>query len=111
MLIPTKVGDLLKGPGYSDLLSPVVSLLIVNSDNLAPAQFATVFVAAGVDSISYSPQSASLPASGWPTLNSLINARTRLVTFLSTTASFEAVPYLIDGEYSIPNRLVPCSLA
>ena len=82
---------------HSNPLSPVVTLLIVNSDNLAATQFASVFVAAEVDSMSYSPQSASLPASGWPTLGSLINAGTRLVTFLSTTASFQAVPYLIDG--------------
>jgi len=77
----------------------VVTLLIVNSDNLAATQFASVFVAAGVNSVSYSPQSASLTASGWPTLGSLIDAGTRLVTFLSTTASFDTAPYLID-EFS-----------
>lgn len=77
----------------------VVTQLIVNSDDLAPTLFASVFVAAGVDSMSYSPQSVSLSASGWPTLGSLIDAGTRLVTFLSTTASFDSVPYLID-EFS-----------
>ncbi|KAF9649694.1 hypothetical protein BDM02DRAFT_1761780 [Thelephora ganbajun] len=77
----------------------VVTLLIVNSDNLAATQFASVYVAAGVDSMSYSPKSASLSASSWPTLGSLIDAGTRLVTFLSTTASFDTVPYLID-EFS-----------
>lgn len=96
--------------GRSDPLPLVVTLLIVNSDNLAATQFASVFVAAGLDSISYSPQSASLPASGWPTLGSLIDAKTRLVTFLSTTASFDAVPYLIDGEWSTLHNLTPCSL-
>jgi hypothetical protein len=85
-------------PGYSDPIYPVVTLLIVNSDNLAATQFASVFVAAGIDSMSYSPQSASMPASGWPTLGSLIDAGTRLVTFLSTTANFDAAPYLIDGK-------------
>lgn len=99
-LIPTKVSDSLKCSSLSDRLSPVVTLLIVNSDNLPATQFASIFVAAGVDSMSYSPQSASLPASGWPTLGSLVDAGTRLITFLSTTASFEAVPYLIDGEHS-----------
>ena len=76
----------------------MVTLLIVNSDNLAATQFGSVFVAAGVDSMSYSPQSPSLPASGWPTLGSLVDTGTRLVTFLSTTANFDTVPYLIDGE-------------
>ena len=88
----------------------MVTLLIVNSDNLAPTQFASVFVAAGVDSMSYSPQSASLPASGWPTLGSLVDAGTRLVTFLSTTANFDAVPYLIDGERSTPRHSTLYSL-
>lgn len=96
------VRDSLERPGRFNRLSPVVTLLIVNSDNLPATQFASVFVAAGVDTLSYSPQSSSLPARGWPTLGSLIDAGTRLVTFLSTTADFETVPYLIDGEQSTP---------
>ena len=100
MLILRTVGTSLELLDYLDSLSPVVTLLIVNSDNLAATQFASVFVAAGVNTLSYSPQSASLPASGWPTLASLIDAGTRLVTFLSTTANFETAPYLIDGEQS-----------
>lgn len=87
------------------LCSIVVSLLIVNSDNLPPSQYDTVFKAAGVDTMSYAPESATLPATGWPTLGSLIDSGKRLVTFLSTTADFTAVPYLIDGmprtHYSI----------
>lgn len=47
--------------------------------------------------MSYTPESAALPASGWPTLGSLIDSGKPLVTFLSTTADFTAVPYLIDG--------------
>ncbi|THH00683.1 hypothetical protein EW026_g1892 [Hermanssonia centrifuga] len=74
----------------------VVTILIVNSDNLAPSQFDAAFKTAGADTLSYSPPSASLPASGWPTLGSLIDSGTRLVTFLSTTADFTSVPYLID---------------
>jgi len=104
------VSESLERPSYLDSLPSVVTLLIVNSDNLAATQFASVFVAAGVDSLSYSPQSASLPASGWPTLGSLIDAGTRLVTFLSTTASFDAAPYLIDGEESTPCHTVLNSL-
>jgi hypothetical protein len=74
----------------------VVSLLIVNSDNLAASEFASVFVAAGVDKLSYSPSNASLPASGWPTLGSMIDAGTRMVTFMDNAADFASVPYLID---------------
>lgn len=76
----------------------VVSLLIVNSDNVAPSEYDTVFKAAGLDTLAYAPASASLAASGWPTLGSLIDSGKRLVAFLSTTADFNAVPYLIDGE-------------
>ena len=80
------------------LLRLVVSLLIVNSDNVAPAQYDTVFKAAGLDTLAYAPTSASLAASDWPTLGTLIDAGTRLVVFLTTEADFTTVPYLIDGE-------------
>ena len=76
----------------------VLSLLIVNSDNVAPSDYDTVFKAAGLDTLAYAPDSASLPASGWPTLGSLIDSNKRLIAFLSTKADFTAVPYLIDGE-------------
>ncbi|KAF8349695.1 PLC-like phosphodiesterase [Amanita rubescens] len=51
----------------------VLTLLIVNSDDLFASQYDTVFKAAGLDTISYA---------NWPTLGSMINAGTRLVTFL-----------------------------
>lgn len=75
----------------------VVTMLIVNSaDNIAPSDYATVYKSAGVDTLSYSPSSASLTASEWPTLGSLIDGNTRLVNFLTTKADFTTVPYLID---------------
>ncbi|TBU63819.1 PLC-like phosphodiesterase [Dichomitus squalens] len=74
----------------------VVSLLIVNSDNIVPSEYDTVFKAAGLDTLAYAPTSASLPASGWPTLGSLIDSGKRLVAFLTTEADFNTVPYLID---------------
>ena len=80
----------------------VVSLLIVNSDNVAPSEYDTVFKAAGLDTLAYAPSSASLAASAWPTLGSLIDSGKRLVVFLSTTADFNTVPYLIDGEWAAP---------
>ncbi|TFK94418.1 PLC-like phosphodiesterase [Polyporus arcularius HHB13444] len=74
----------------------VVSLLIVNSDNVAPSEYDTVFKSAGVDTLAYAPSSAALAASDWPTLGTLIDSGKRLVVFLSTTADFTSVPYLID---------------
>jgi hypothetical protein len=75
----------------------VLSLLIVNSDNLPPTNYDTVFKSAGLDTVSYSPPSASLLASGWPTLGSLIDSGKRLVTFMDASADFTSVPYIIDG--------------
>ncbi|KAI0937269.1 hypothetical protein AcW1_001291 [Taiwanofungus camphoratus] len=75
----------------------VVSLLIVNSyDNISPSSYDSVFKSAGLNTMAYAPPSASLPASGWPTLGSLISNGTRLVVFLTTQADFGTVPYLID---------------
>ncbi|EMD41853.1 hypothetical protein CERSUDRAFT_110411 [Gelatoporia subvermispora B] len=74
----------------------VVSLLIVNSDDIPPAQYDTVFKAAGLDTMAYVPSNASIPATEWPTLGSLINSGKRLVAFLTTEADYSSVPYLID---------------
>jgi hypothetical protein len=77
----------------------VVTLLIVNIDNLDASQYASVFRAAGVESLSYAPPSPALAAADWPSLGEMIDTGKRLVTFLDNAASFEAVPYLID-EFS-----------
>ncbi|KAJ3489608.1 hypothetical protein NLI96_g2018 [Meripilus lineatus] len=79
-----------------DYLKKVISLLIVNSDNLSPTLYDAAFKSAELDALAYAPPSASLPASGWPTLGNLIDTGKRLVVFLSTTADFATVPYLID---------------
>lgn len=78
----------------------VITLLIVNSDNFSPTDFDTVFKTAGLDTLSYAPPSASIPASQWPTLGSMIDSGKRLVTFLDANADFTSVNYLIDGESS-----------
>ncbi|KAI0034160.1 PLC-like phosphodiesterase [Vararia minispora EC-137] len=77
----------------------VVSLLIVNSDGFSASEFGSVFQSAGLDKISYSPSAATLPASQWPTLGSMIDNGTRLVTFMDHHADFTSVPYIID-EFS-----------
>jgi len=74
----------------------VVTLLIVNSDDFPPTAYDTVFKAAGLDTLSYAPPSASIPASQWPTLGSMIDSGKRLVTFLDASADFTSVNYLID---------------
>ncbi|PBL00500.1 PLC-like phosphodiesterase [Armillaria gallica] len=74
----------------------VVTLLIVNSDNFVATEYDTVFKAASLDTLSYSPTSSNMTRDTWPTLNTLIDAGTRLVTFLDNGADFASVPYLID---------------
>lgn len=77
----------------------VLSILIVNIDNVAPSEYATVFESAGLDTLSYSPSSSPLAATDWPTLGEMIDGGTRLVTFLDNQADTTSVSYLID-EFS-----------
>ncbi|KDR85413.1 hypothetical protein GALMADRAFT_204870 [Galerina marginata CBS 339.88] len=74
----------------------VLSLLIVNIDDLPATSYDPVFKAAGLDTISYAPPSLTLPATGWPTLGSLIDSGKRLLTFLDNAADITTVPYLLD---------------
>ncbi|WOO84153.1 PI-PLC X domain-containing protein 1 [Vanrija pseudolonga] len=74
----------------------VVTLVLVNIDNLPATAFASAFQTAGLDKKSFVPKAASNTISDWPTLGSLIDAGTNLVTFLNYNADFTAVPYLID---------------
>lgn len=70
---------------------------MVNSDNQPASSFGTVFAAAGMDTIAFTPETASIPASGWPTLGSMIDSGRRLVTFIDNQANFADVPYIMDG--------------
>jgi hypothetical protein len=74
----------------------VLSLLIVNIDNMPASSFGTVFQTVGLDSVSFKPPTASLARTAWPTLGELIDANTRLLTFLDNAADLTQVPYLID---------------
>ncbi|TFK30856.1 PLC-like phosphodiesterase [Coprinopsis marcescibilis] len=74
----------------------VLSILIVNADNVPAGQYAAAYAATGLDSISYRPPNPALGYLEWPTLGELIDSNQRLVTFLSTTANQAEVPYLID---------------
>ncbi|KAF9481650.1 PLC-like phosphodiesterase [Pholiota conissans] len=77
----------------------VLSLLIVNIDNLPPANYDTVFKAVGLDAVSYAPSSSPIAQTSWPTLGSMIDSGKRLLTFLDNAADLTAVPYLMD-EFS-----------
>jgi hypothetical protein len=83
----------------------VVTVLLVNSDNATPTQFASEFVQSGIEPYAYVPPSETTPPSGgtWPTLQELIDLKQRLIVFV---ASFSVSPtvgqtYLMDEFYFI----------
>ncbi|KAI5868160.1 PLC-like phosphodiesterase [Durotheca rogersii] len=69
----------------------VVTLLIVNSDGKSAAQFGAVFAQSGIAKYGYTPS-----GSGWPTLQAMISAGTRLVTFIASIAPSAQYPYLLS---------------
>ncbi|SCZ98179.1 BZ3500_MvSof-1268-A1-R1_Chr7-1g09041 [Microbotryum saponariae] len=74
----------------------VLTLVLVNSDAIAPSTWAASYAASGMDHYSYTPSSVPIAYDGWPTYNSLIASGKRAISFLAQNADFEAVPYLID---------------
>ncbi|CAD6577111.1 MAG: Ribosome bioproteinsis protein brx1 [Tremellales sp. Tagirdzhanova-0007] len=94
----------------------VVTLVMVNIDDLAPTAFTSAFNASGAVDRTYSPPNATLSLDEWPTLSELTNANTNLVVFMDTQADFSSVPYLIDefshmfeDAYDVTNPTWDCS--
>ncbi|EJU00025.1 PLC-like phosphodiesterase [Dacryopinax primogenitus] len=77
----------------------VVTLLLVNNDDLPVSQFGAVLQSVGLDTVSFNPGKASLTLQEWPTLGQMLDQGTRLVTFMDTNADFQSVPYILD-EFS-----------
>lgn len=74
----------------------VVTILLVNSDNNDASDLGSVFDSSGISKYAYTQTSTSAPVS-WPTLQSLISANTRLITFIASLPSGNsAAPYLLD---------------
>ncbi|KAI1393784.1 PLC-like phosphodiesterase [Hypoxylon trugodes] len=69
----------------------VVTLLLVNSDNKDVAQFGTVFAGSGIDKYGYVPS-----GNEWPTLQEMITANTRLVSFVASISANTQYPYLLN---------------
>ena len=64
--------------------SDVVTILLVNADNANPVDLATEFTKSGITDYSYTPPSTTTPQMTWPTLQDLISANTRLMTFVAS---------------------------
>jgi hypothetical protein len=74
----------------------VVTILLVNSIDATTATLGADFVSSGISTYGYQFPASGAPST-WPTLQSLITANTRLVTFVaSLTDSNTAAPYLLD---------------
>ncbi|KAF6820484.1 hypothetical protein CSOJ01_00740 [Colletotrichum sojae] len=74
--------------------SEVVTILLVNSDNQPASAFGSVFESSGISKYGYKPSTSSATSS-WPTLQTMIDADTRLVTFVASITADSAYPYLL----------------
>ncbi|KAL2038287.1 hypothetical protein N7G274_008936 [Stereocaulon virgatum] len=76
--------------------SEVLTLLLVNGDNLKASAFDTAYTTSGLKPYAYTPPKPHLALDEWPTLQDLIKANTRLIAFLDAGADTTSVPYLLD---------------
>jgi hypothetical protein len=92
----------------------VLSILIVNIDNVNASTVAESYTSSGLDSISYAPEKATLSQSEWPTLGSMIDSGKRVVTFMDKcvfgagTASLEHRLTEIGPRLAARPTLRPC---
>jgi hypothetical protein len=69
----------------------VITLLLVNSDNVNVAQFADAFQQSGLDKFGFTPQSAT----DWPSLRTMIANDTRVVSFITNIDTSPTSPHLL----------------
>ena len=81
----------------------MLTILIVNVDNLLPTAYDEVYRTVGLDTVSFRPTAAVTSIFDWPTLGSMIDSNLRLLTFLDNAADFTSVPYLLDGTHVPPS--------
>lgn len=62
----------------------VVTVLLVNSDKATSSELHAEFTEAEITSLAYKPTSTTSPPTSWPTLQQLINAKTRLLVFVAS---------------------------
>jgi hypothetical protein len=72
----------------------VVTVVLVNSNDQTAATFGGIFASSGLSTYGYTPPSTTAMAT-WPTLQTLITANTRLVTFIASIDYDTTYPYLL----------------
>ncbi|TNY21240.1 PLC-like phosphodiesterase [Rhodotorula diobovata] len=95
----------------------VVTILMVNSEGISPTVWAQSYKDSGLDSYAYTPSSTPVAYSAWPTYQELIDAGTRVVSFLAQNADTSSVPYLLDEftnvwetPYGQTDNSFPCTV-
>lgn len=75
----------------------VLTMLLVNGDNVDVTQFGAVFTAVGLADSAFIPSTTpdTLDIGCWPTYQQLLDAGTRIVVFLDSNADETAVPYIL----------------
>jgi hypothetical protein len=76
----------------------VITILLVNSMNVNAARLNTDFIQSGITKYGYTLTNDTA-TSGWPTLQTMISAGTRLVTFIADLPDNTGSSYLLD-EFS-----------
>lgn len=75
----------------------VITLVLVNADNQPASSFGAAFDRSGISPYAFAPTTSSDINILWPTLQDLITANTRVITFIaSITTPTSLYPYLLD---------------
>lgn len=89
----------------------VVTLLIVNSDDEDVASYGAVYESSNISSYGYTPATTSA-SNTWPTLQTMIDQGTKLVTFIATITYSTTYPYLLnEWDYVFETAYEVTSLA
>ncbi|ODO00809.1 hypothetical protein L198_03136 [Cryptococcus wingfieldii CBS 7118] len=101
----------------TDNPNDVITIVIVNSDNLAPAAFESAYSTAGLTDKAYTPDSQPSSLSDWPSLSDIIDSGKTVVTFMDYEADVSSVGYILDeftamweDAYDVTDASFGCSV-
>jgi len=93
----------------------VITILMGNSDVLAPGNFTDAVYNSGINRYLYTPPTVPMTLSQWPTLAEMILTQHRVVLMLDYEANQTAIPWLLDEfanmwetPFSPTDRDFPC---
>ncbi|KAF3913761.1 hypothetical protein AA313_de0209083 [Arthrobotrys entomopaga] len=74
----------------------VITILLVNSDNVDTGNFGAAFTASGLSTYGFTPESPTGSSTNWPTLRTMITSNKRLVAFVTGITYTTTYPYLLN---------------